>query len=83
MFKKFRWTWGSMHAPNSFSKTYICNSIVLYFKCNYYCNIMIMIFNNPTCKLFKMGGHDSPPPPPAQNPQSNRAAKILLILHKK
>ena len=82
MFKKFRWTWGSMHAPNSFSKTYICNSIVLYFKCNYYCNIMIVIFNNPTCKIFKMGGHDSPPPP-AQNPQSNRAAKILLILHKK
>ena len=29
-----------------------------------------------------MGGHDSPPPL-AQNPQSNRAAKILLFLHKK
>ena len=28
-----------------------------------------------------MGGHDSPPQ--AQNPQSNRAAKILLFLHKK
>ena len=59
MFKIFRWTWGSMHAPNSLSKMYICNSIVLYFKCN----IMIMILNNPTCKIIQNGGAMTLSPP--------------------
>ena len=47
---------------------------------------MIMILNNPNCKIIQNGGggHDSHRPPPlAQNPQSNRAATILLFIHKK
>ena len=45
---------------------------------------MIMILNNPNCNSIQNGGggHDSPPPL-AQNPQSNRAATILLFIHKK
>ena len=48
---------------------------------------MIMILNNPNCKINSNwgggGGMTPPPPPPAQNPQSNRAATMLLFLHKK
>ena len=46
---------------------------------------MIMILNNPNCKINSNwgGGRGHDPPPLAQNPQSNRAATMLLFLHKK
>ena len=47
---------------------------------------MIMILNNPNCNIIQNGGGGAGmtlPPPLAQNPQSNRAATILLFIHKK
>ena len=45
---------------------------------------MIMILNSPNCKInSNWGGGGMTPPPLAQNPQSNRAATILLFPHKK
>ena len=45
-----------------------------------------MILNNPNCNIIQNGGGGAGmtlPPPLAQNPQSNRAATILLFIHKK
>ena len=42
-----------------------------------------MILNNPNCNIIQNGGGGMTLPPPlAQNPQSNRAATILLFIHK-
>ena len=48
---------------------------------------MIMILNNANCNIIQnVGGGGAGmtlPPPLAQNPQSNRAPTILLLIHKK
>ena len=44
-----------------------------------------MILNNPNCNIIQNegGAGMTLPPTLAQNPQSNRAATILLFIHKK
>ena len=44
---------------------------------------MIMILNSPNYKINSNWGGGGMTPPLAQNPQSNRAATILLFPHKK